>query len=114
LHPQLWKVPLEIHPLMENTDDINAVARDAVEKKMRPRTVFVITGPHLGACASARRACCYRLDMLPELAGIFLRLADAPAAFRVVPDVIEVQLPARRKDIAAVIRPKTEQPAFVQ
>src|SRR5260221_13825103 len=86
---------------MENADNINAVARNAIEQKVRPGTVFVITGPHFGARPPARRFCRYGLDGLPELTGIYLRLLDAPAVFCVVPDFVKVRLCERRKDVVA-------------
>ena len=44
----LWKMPPEIHALVENADNLNAATRDAVEEKVRPGAVFMVTGPHLG------------------------------------------------------------------
>jgi hypothetical protein len=32
----LWKMPLEIYALMENADDIDAIASHAIEQKVRP------------------------------------------------------------------------------
>lgn len=103
---------LKIHPLTENSDNINATASNAIEQEVRPRAIFAITGPYFGTSAPAGRLHGYCFDVLPELADIHFRLINArfgpfsnttrswriyisglinaPAAFGVVPDVVEV------------------------
>jgi hypothetical protein len=88
-------MPLKIHTLTENTHDVNAVTCDTVKKEMRPGTIFVITGPHLGARPSALGMRRYSFDVTPDFANISLRLVEAPAAFCVVPDLLKVRLGTR-------------------
>ena len=83
-------MPPEIHTLVENADNVNAVGGDAIEQKVRPGAIFIIFGSHLGAWPSARRTRSYDLDVARELAEISLGLIEAPAAFCVAPDFLQV------------------------
>lgn len=56
---------LVVHSLVEDTDDVNATARDkAIEEDMRARRVLAITSPQLGTFLSKRRTVGYQTNRL--------------------------------------------------
>jgi hypothetical protein len=56
-------MPPEIHPLMENADDVDVLGCDTIKEKVRSGAVFVIASPHLEAWPSALRIHRYDVEV---------------------------------------------------
>jgi hypothetical protein len=87
-------VPVVIHALMQNADDIDAIRDEPVKQDVRTGSILVIARPQFRAFPAHGRAIGYLLDVIPKLAGIYLRLVGAPAPHRVVSNFVKVGLSA--------------------
>ena len=83
------------------SDDVYYLADDAVEQHVGARGVFLIFRPDFGAGESSGGSGGYNLDVAVKLADIGFCLAKPPAAFGVVPNLVDIRPSAWRKDVAA-------------
>ena len=75
---------------MENTDNVNALAGQAIEQEMRSGAIVTLSGAYFETGSAIYRLRRDSLNMLTELADIKFRLFHTPFIFGVIPDVIEV------------------------
>jgi hypothetical protein len=88
-------VAREIHALMQNADDIDAVGDEAVKQEVRAAGNFVVARAYVRAVLSHRRTGRHRLDALPKVAGVCLCLVKFSVVGRVIPNIAKVGLSAR-------------------
>jgi len=85
-------VTFEVHALMQNAHDIDAIRRRPVKEQMRAGGIFPVTGAHVVASAPTARIGGNGLDRRLDLAKINFRLVDAPARGCVVPNFLDIGL----------------------
>lgn len=85
----------EIHALMQDADNIDAVGDEAVKQEVRAAGNFVVARAYVRAVLSHRRTRRYGLDAQPKVAGVRLCLVKSPAVGRVIPNIAKVGLSAR-------------------
>jgi hypothetical protein len=86
----------EIHTLMQDADNIDAVGDPAVKQDVRAAGDFVVALSYVRAVLSHRRTRRYGLDALPKVVGIRLCLVKSPAVGRVIPNIVKVGLSLER------------------
>ena len=103
-HERSGNVTFVIHALVQYANDINSARAVAVKQDMRATAVLSITGSHRRAFLPERGAVSDFRNRLPELPDVSLRLIEPPAIRRVIPDLFEIGLGARREDKSALHR----------
>jgi hypothetical protein len=88
-------VAREIHALMQDADNIDAVGDESVKQEVRAAANFVVARAYVRAVLSHGRTGRYGLDALPKVAGVRLCLVGSPAVGRVIPNIAKVGLGAR-------------------
>ena len=95
------KVPVEIHLLMQDADDIDAFAGRPIKQHMRSCGIFAIALADMSAAFSAHGRCCNDVYRFCDQSHISLGLIDASRFDSVIPDAVEIRLGTRRTDEAA-------------
>lgn len=78
-------VAREIHALMQDADNIDAVRDEAIKQEVRASGKFVVARAYVRAVLSHRRTRRYGFDALPKVTGVRLCLIKSPAVGRVIP-----------------------------
>ena len=81
---------LEVHALMQNAHNINAIRRRPVKEEMRAGGIFPITGAHLIAEPAKARIIGDGFDRRLDFAKVDLGLANVPVLDCIVPDFLDI------------------------
>jgi hypothetical protein len=83
---------LEVHALMQNAHNINALWRRPVKEEMRAGGIFSVTGAHVVAGPTKARLIGDGCDRRLDFAKVDLGLVNVPVLNCIVPDFLDIGL----------------------